>query len=116
MAQKVRDLTTDADIDAALERARNAPPVPLAISAEYKRDLDVVVIHVDDGRRLFIPREELQGLEDATAEQLADIQIFGGLDIAWPQLDVDHYLLYLLKGEYSTERWKESRKRQAVAA
>lgn len=111
-----RDLTTEADIEAALERARNEPLLPTALSAEYHHDLDAIVITVDDGRRLLIPREEMQGLEEATTDQLAQIEIFGGVDIAWPQLDVDHYLPYLLEGRYATERWKQARQKQMVIA
>lgn len=107
---------TDADIDAALEDAKHLPPEPAALSGEYNRALDLIILKIDDGSRLTIPREQLQGLEDATPEQLAHIEIFGGNDIAWPELDVDHYLPHLLAGKYSTERWKQSRKPQSIAA
>jgi hypothetical protein len=60
---------TDADIDAALEDAKDLPPEPSALSGEYV-----------------------------------------------PTLDVDHYLPHLLVGKYSSERWKQSRKQQPVAA
>ena len=109
-------LTTKAEIDAALERAKNEPELPRALAAEYNSALDVVVLRIDNGRRLVIPREEMQGLENATPAQLAAIEIHGGLDIAWPQLDVDHYLPYLLEGKYATERWKQERERHKVAA
>lgn len=99
--------TTDAEIDAAIEKAKLYPPVPQARSAEYNAELDVVVLKVDNGRRYVIPREALQGLGDATPAQLADIQIFGGTDIAWPQLDVDHYLPALMEGVYGSEKWMQ---------
>jgi len=111
-----RDLTTQADIDAARERARNEPADPEALSATYDPRLDLIILRIDDGSRLVIPREEMQGLEDATEAQLSHIEIFGGLDIAWPDLDVDHYLPYLMEGKYATERWKQSRKQHPVAA
>jgi Protein of unknown function (DUF2442) len=106
----------DKEIDAALEAAKDLPPRPIALSAEYNRDLDLVLLHIDNGRRLVIPREELQGLENATPEQLADIEIFAGVSIGWRQLDVDHYLPYLFEGRYSSERWRQSRQRREVAA
>ena len=111
-----RDLTTQADIDAALERARSEPELPCAISAEYKSDSDVIVLHLDNGRRLVVPREELQGLEAATPEQIAHIKIFGGLDIAWPDLDLDHYLPSLMKGQFGSNRWMQSLESRKVAA
>jgi hypothetical protein len=109
---------TDAEVDAWLEEARQdtSAPDPSALSAEYIRSLDLVLIKMDNDSRLVIPREQLQGLENATPDQLAHIEIFGGNDIAWPALDVDHYLPHLLAGRYSTERWKQSRKPQPIAA
>ncbi len=109
-------LTTDADIDAALERAKMQPPTPMALSAAYDRALDVIVLQIDNGRRLVIPREELQGLEKATEAQISQIEIFNGLDIAWPQLDLDHYLPALMQGIYGSEEWMKTLDRQAVAA
>ena len=49
-------ITTDADIDAALERSRNLPELPNAIAGEYDSRLDLIVLRIDDGRRLVIPR------------------------------------------------------------
>ena len=100
--------TTDAEIDAALEEAKRLPPLPRALSAEYDPSLDVVVLKVDNGRQYVIPREALQGLQQASREQLSDIQIFGGTDIAWPQLDVDHHLLALMDGIYGSVKWMQN--------
>jgi hypothetical protein len=110
--------TTDEELDAILQRnlLDTSPPEPSAVSAEFIRSLDIILIKTDDGERLAIPRERMQGLENATPEQLVNIQIFDGNDIRWPDLDVDHYLPYLLEGRYSTERWKQGRKQQAAAA
>ena len=109
---------TDEEIDTWLEEACNdkSPLDPEAISAEYVRSLDVVVIKIDNGTRLVIQRELLEGLENATAEQLADIEIISGNIIGWTSLDVHHYLPRLLEGKYSSERWKQSRKPQPLAA
>ena len=116
MKQEVMDLTTDEEIDAALEEARNLPPEPPAVSAEWNRALDVILLRLDNGRRLVIPREDLQGLRDATPEQISDIQVFFGVDICWPQLDLDHSLRWLLKGRYGNDHWMEALERPAVAA
>ena len=110
--------TTDAEIDAALERARlnPDPDPPSATTAEYRAELDLVILHLDTGRRLVLPREELQGLQTATPDQLAHIEIFGGRDIAWPDLDVDHYLPSLIAGIYGSDRWMQSLNRSTAAA
>ncbi len=112
MKQEVIDLTTDEEIDAALEEARNLPLEPHAVSAEYNRAVDVMILRLDNGRRLVIPREEMQGLRDATPEQIGDVQIFFGVDICWPQLDLDHNLRSLLEHRYGSENWMQSLERQ----
>jgi hypothetical protein len=109
---------TDEEIDAFLEQAQSddSPDSSSAVSAEYVRSLDLILIKIDNGSRLTIPREQMQGLEDATPEQLEHIEIFGGDDISWPDLDVDHYLPHLMEGKYSTERWKQARRQQQTVA
>jgi hypothetical protein len=109
-------VTTDAEIDAALERAKEFDKEPRVSAAEYNAQLDVVVLHLNTGRRLVIPREELQGLENASEAQLAEIEIFAGLSLAWPRLDVDHYLPHLLEHRYGNDRWMEAMKRRGAAA
>lgn len=108
---------TDADIEAALEEARNAPEESLAIAAEYVGGrADVVLVRMSNGVRLAIPREDLQGLQDATEAQLAQIEIWGGTGLSWPQLDVDHYVPALLEHKYGSEKWMEKLRRRGVAA
>lgn len=107
---------TDQDIDAALEQAKSQPECPRAISAEYNAGLDVIVIRIDNGHRLLIPREEMEGLENATEAQLSQIDIYSGADIDWPQLGVNHYFPHLMEGRYASAKWKAARQKQGVAA
>ena len=118
MDRHPNDLTTDEEIAAALEAAKEFDGEPVAVSAEYLGGkADVVVIRLSTGGRLTIPREDLQGLENATEGQLAEIQLWGGgLSLSWPQLDVDHYLPYLLERRYGSTRWMEWLQRRGVAA
>ena len=113
---KSKVVITDEELEAALARARTLPERSRALSAEYSHSLDLIILKIDNGERLVIPREQLQGLENATEAQLSDIEITAGVSIGWRQLDVDHYLPYLLEGRYSTEKWKQARHKQTVAA
>ena len=116
MSEWVIDLTTDEDIDAALEEASHLPPMPAAISAVYNSSADTVIIAVDDGRELVIPRKHMQGLRDATPEQISEIQIFPPNDICWPQLDLDHNLYSLLEGRYGNQKWQANLQNAQAAA
>ena len=101
-------VTTDAEIDRAIERARQLRMEPLVTQVEYRpgTGLDLFILKLSDGRRYVIPREELQGMQSATNEQLARVEILGGgTGLHWPDLDADFYVPGLLRGIYGTKKW-----------
>jgi hypothetical protein len=68
--------------------------------------LDLLVLKLSDGRRYVIPREELQGLQSATEEQIGRVEILGGgAGLHWPDLDADLYVPALLQGVYGNKEW-----------
>lgn len=107
MSRKARVLTTDAQIDAAIALANLREPYrPKAVAAEYRTKGDVVAVKLASGVELIIPRKLLQGLENATREQLAEVAIWGpGSSLHWEALDVDHYVPSLIEGVFGNRRW-----------
>jgi hypothetical protein len=109
--------TTDADIEAALERARKEPPEVLIAEAQYHRDLDLFVLKLTDGRRLVYPREDLQPVANATPEEAADFTTGPrGSHLWWNGLDAGLHLDSLLEGRTGNEKWMERLQRHGVAA
>ena len=111
--------TTDEDIDAALERAREQGELPRIVEATYRpeRELDLFVLKISDGRRLVIPREDLQALAGSTPEQAADFTTEPlGSHIWWPQLDKGHHISALLEHRYGTKQWMAGLEQRGVAA
>jgi hypothetical protein len=101
-------ITTDAEIERAIQRAHTLRNEPLVTSVEYKPGpgLDLIILKLSDGRRHAIPRELLQGLESGTSSQIANVEIVGrGTGLHWRDLDVDLYLPALLRGIYGTRHW-----------
>lgn len=101
-------LTTDAEIDHAVERARRLRAQLLVAEIEYRPGpgLDLFILKLTDGRRLVLPREDLQGLQAGTKEQLARVEIVGGgTGLHWPDLDADLYVPALLRGIYGNRFW-----------
>jgi hypothetical protein len=93
-------VTTDAEIDRAIERARALPSEPRVAEVEYRPGpgLDLLILKLSNGRRHVIPREDLQGLQSATKEQIGRVEILGhGTGIHWPDLDFDLYVPSLLR-------------------
>lgn len=107
MTKKTRILTTDREIDTAIALANLREPYrPRAVAAEYRAKEDVLGVKLASGVELLIPRNLLQGLENATPEQAAQVQIWGpGSSLHWEALDVDHYVPSLIEGVFGNRRW-----------
>jgi len=99
-------VTTDAEIEAALERAKLHDSGPLALTVEHILDLKLLIVGLSNGRRLVLPIEDVQGLGTATHKQLQNYELLGrGTGISFPDLDVDLYVPALIEGVYGNRRW-----------
>lgn len=99
MDRHPNDITTDEEIDAAIARAAEFESFPRIVEAVFRpeKDLDFLMLRLNDGRRLFLPREELSELKNASLEQIFDFEVGRyGLQIWWPQIDDGIYLPNLL--------------------
>ncbi len=95
METHINDVTTDEEIDAAIERAKAFESFPRIVEAVYRPEpgFEFLMLKLDNGARLLIPREELSELKNATAEQASEIRIVPqGRGIWWPQIDDGLYL------------------------
>ena len=101
-----RVLTTEAEIQAALERAKAHDNDPVAQTVEHIPDLNLLIVGLSNGRRLVLPIEDVQGLGKATHQQLRNHELLGrGTGISFPDLDVDLYVPALIEGVYGNRRW-----------
>ena len=99
-------ITTDAEIEAALETAKLHDREPRALNVEHIPDLNLLIVGLSNQRRLVLPTEEVQGLGKATHEQLRKYKLIGrGTGISFPELDVDLYVPALIEGVYGNRRW-----------
>jgi hypothetical protein len=95
---------TDAEIDAALAAGAAARQAePRAAAARYDPALDRVVVELTNGCTFAFPPCLAQGLEGATTDDLARVEVLGaGTGLHWKALDVDLALPGLLSGLFGT--------------
>lgn len=99
-------VTTDAEIEAALKRAKVHDNDPRAVTVESVPDLRLLIVGLNNGRRLVLPMEDLQGLGAATQKQLQKYELLGrGTGISFPDVDVDLSVSALIEGVYGNRRW-----------
>lgn len=95
---------TDAEMDAAFARGEAARRAePRASAARYDPALDRVVVELTNGCTFAFPPRLAQGLEGATPEQLAAVEVLGaGYGLHWEALDADLSLPGLMAGLFGT--------------
>ena len=99
-------VTTDLEIEDALQCAKLHEHDPVAQNVEHVPALNLLIVGLSNRRRLVLPVEDLQGLEHATHEQLVNYELIGrGTGISFPALDADFYVPALIEGVYGTRRW-----------
>jgi hypothetical protein len=98
---------TNAQIDEAIERGKLALDAePRAASARYDRQLDRMIVELTNGCTFAFPPRVAQGLEQATPEQLADVEILGvGYGLHWEGLDVDLSIPGLMAGIFGAKSY-----------
>jgi hypothetical protein len=100
-------MVSDAEIDAARRRyAERLKAEPLATSVRYDEPSDAVVIEINNGATLIVPRHLMQGLTDATPAQLRRGAVAGnGTALEWRNVDADFSIVALLGGVFGGKRW-----------
>lgn len=108
---------TDTEIDAALERGRAASVTePRAASVRYDRALGRIIIDLTNGCTFSFPPRLAQGLEAATEDQLAQVEILGaGYGLHWEALDADLSVPGVLTGLLGTQAYIARRAGQATS-
>ncbi len=98
---------TDAEIDAAVARGKRARLLePRARSARYDAASGRVIVELTNGCTFAFPARLAQGLEGATDEQLAAVEVLGaGYGLHWEELDTDLSIPGLLAGLFGTAAW-----------
>ena len=99
-------IATDAEIEAVLQRAARRKDEPLAQFIELIQDLNLIIVGLSNHQRLVLPIANIQGLREATLQQLQNHELVGrGTGISFPDLDVDLYLPALIEGVHGNRRW-----------
>jgi len=107
MADLIQAGISKAEIDAAIARGKTvAATAPRAATARYDRQLGRVIVELTSGCAFAFPPRLAQGLEQATEEQLEQVEILGRGDaLHWEVLDTDFSVPGLLAGIFGTKSY-----------
>jgi Protein of unknown function (DUF2442) len=83
---------------------------PRAETALYDADRNRIVIRLTTGVEIGFAPQHIQGLQNASAEDLKVIEVEElGLGVRFPRLDVDLYVPALLQGILGSKSWMAAR-------
>ena len=91
-------------MDAALQRGEEAAAdEPRAKSAQYDAPSGRIIVDLTNGCTFAFPARALQGLADASDDELAEVEVLGsGYGLHWERLDADFTVPGLLMGVFGT--------------
>jgi hypothetical protein len=106
---------TDSEVNAAIERGLIAQQTePRADAVRYDKQNSRIIVDLTNGCTFAFPPRVAQGLETATDEDLAAVEILGaGYGLHWEALDVDMSIPGLLAGLFGTKAYMARRAGQA---
>ena len=99
------------EIAASKEQARalgrkSRQGFPHATAAAYSAEHGLIVIDLENGSKFAFPPKIAQGLQSATPDQLAEIELTpGGYGLLWPKIDAALSVRGLLMGAFGSEVW-----------
>ena len=94
-----------------LERAGS----PLPRSVRFDASSGRIVVEFTNGAALLVPARSLQGLEEATDAELAEVRLAGETGLHWESRDVDFTIAGLMRGVFGTARFMEAQRKGGQA-
>jgi hypothetical protein len=98
---------TQEEYNAAVERGRVAEATePRAKAAKYDRRRRRIVVDLTNGSTFAFPVGLVQFLQDATEDELAEVEVLGrGYGLHWETLNVDYTVPGLMSGIFGTRKY-----------
>ena len=102
----------DRQYEAATRRGaeeRTLGPVPVTV--RFDPPTGRLVVEFTNGAALLVPARALQGLEDATDAELAQVELAGETGLHWEGRDVDFTIAGLMRGIFGSARFMAAQRK-----
>lgn len=103
---------SDAELSQAKRRwemERSERPTPASV--RFDAPSEHIIVEFTNGAAFMLPARSLQGLEEATVEQLSEVELLGETGLHWESLDADYTILGLMNGIFGTKAFMEAQRR-----
>ncbi|WJH40960.1 DUF2442 domain-containing protein [Aliirhizobium terrae] len=84
---------------------------PTPSSVRFDVSSERVVVDFVNGASFIFPARSIEGLETATADELADVTLLGETGLHWEALDLDYSIAGLMNGIFGSKVFMDARRR-----
>ena len=84
---------------------------PLPSLARFDEASGRIVVEFTNGAAFLVPVRSLQGLEAASDDELAEVELLGETGLHWERLDVDFSIRGLMAGVFGTTKFMQAARR-----
>lgn len=103
---------TDAELQSAKARwAEERAGRPIPVSVRFDRETERIVVDFANGATFLVPARALEGLEHATSDELAEVELLGETGLHWETLDADYTIQGLMAGIFGSRAFLEAQRR-----
>lgn len=103
---------SDADLQAAKARwAEERAGRPMPVAVRFDRATERIVVDFVNGATFLVPARALEGLDDATTDELAEVELLGETGLHWESLDVDYTIQGLMAGIFGSRVFMDAQRR-----
>lgn len=91
------------------EEERSQRPIPASVN--FDPSSGRIIVEFTNGACFMVPAKRLEGLEEATPAQLAEVELLGETGLHWESLDIDYTISGLMNGVFGTRAFMEAQRR-----
>ncbi len=103
---------SDAELAAAKKRwQQERAERPIPISVRFEAASARIIVDFTNGASFMFPARALEGLQDATAQQMADVELLGETGLHWESLDIDYTISGLMNGIFGSRTFMEAQRK-----
>ncbi|OLP59242.1 hypothetical protein BJF93_04955 [Xaviernesmea oryzae] len=101
---------SDIELDAAKSRwLRERAERPIPVSVRFDPISERILVDFSNGAAFLFPARAVEFLQDATPEQLAEVELLGETGLHWESLDVDYSIEGLMNGIFGSRAFMQQR-------
>lgn len=105
------DITVQELADAKQRWAEERTDRPIPVGVRFDTPSERVIVEFSNGAAFLFPARALEGLENATAAELAEVELLGETGLHWESLDVDYTISGLMLGIFGSRAFMEAQRR-----